>query len=296
MKKPYLTRLEHWARWMLPRSEAEDVIADYREIVGDPPRPEEELLQDLGKPRKVIRTLIQKKPYYTWLAVFAVLAACILIPARSPLPFGSWPIFNNLFSTHRIPPPGLSWFFYIPGLSWLFVIPEIPWCFLFIAVGLILSLIWFRPRKEEPNPPLSRPILIALAVELALMGVVWWCFYQITLLDGILYQPALIPHWFDAMTGRETLHSDWMMEAMEWGGAAAGVFGVAALVKARTQNRRWRAVYVMSLSLMMLAFCLLSMSGSMDPATPTADPFADTRRLCLTITLLGLAGTGASLC
>ena len=74
------------------------------------------------------------------------------------------------------------------------------------------------------------------------------------------------------------------------------MFGVAALVKARTQNRRWRAVYVMSLSLMMLAFCPLCMFGSMDPTATLADSFAYTRRLCLIITLLGLAGTGASLC
>ena len=273
MKKNYMTRLERAARWRLPREEAEDVIADYRDIAADP-----EMLRGLDKPRNVLRPLTQKKPYYTWLAVFAVLAACILIPASSPLPGGSWFVFSNLFSPYGI------------------LIPGIPWCFHFVAVGLILSLIWFRPRKGEPNPPLSRPILTALAVELALMGVVWWCFYQTTLLDGFLYQPALIPDWFLAMTGRETLHGHWMMSALEWGGAAAGVFGVIALVKARTQNRRWRAVYFMSLSLMLLAFCLLSMFSSMDPTATLADSFAYTRRLCLAITLLGVAGTGVSLC
>ena len=46
MKKDYMTRLERAARWRLPPQEAEDVIADYREMVGDPPRPEEELLRD----------------------------------------------------------------------------------------------------------------------------------------------------------------------------------------------------------------------------------------------------------
>lgn len=277
MKKNYLARLERWARWLLPRAEAEDVIADYQDIVGDPPRSYEELLRDLGKPRDAIRPLTQKKPYYTWLAVFAVMAACILIPASSPLPGGSWFVFSNLFSPYGI------------------LIPGIPWCFHFIAVGLILSLIWFRPRKGEPNPPLSRPILIALVVELVLMGVVWWCFYQTALPDGFLYQPALIPDWFLAMTGRETLHGHWMMSALEWGGAAAGVFGVIALVKARTQNRRWRAVYFMSLSLMMLAFCLLSLFSSLDPL-PAAELWVRTRQICLAITVFGLVGTGVALC
>ena len=69
MKKDYMTRLERWARWMLPRQEAEDVLADYRDIVADP-----ELAQDLGKPRAVIWALADRKSYYTWLGVFAALA------------------------------------------------------------------------------------------------------------------------------------------------------------------------------------------------------------------------------
>ena len=38
MKKDYMTRLERAARWRLSREEAEDVIADYRDIVGMTPR------------------------------------------------------------------------------------------------------------------------------------------------------------------------------------------------------------------------------------------------------------------
>ena len=47
MKKDYMTRLERAVRWRLPPQEAEDVIADYREIVGNPPRSEEELLKSM---------------------------------------------------------------------------------------------------------------------------------------------------------------------------------------------------------------------------------------------------------
>ena len=36
MKKDYMTRLERAVRWRLQPQEAEDVIADYREIVGNP--------------------------------------------------------------------------------------------------------------------------------------------------------------------------------------------------------------------------------------------------------------------
>ena len=63
MKKDYMARLEWAARWRLPPQEANDVIADYRDIVGDPPRPEDELLRDLGSPRAAIRPLTPQKQY-----------------------------------------------------------------------------------------------------------------------------------------------------------------------------------------------------------------------------------------
>lgn len=278
MKKDYMTRLERAAHWRLPPREAEDVIADYRDIVGTPPRPDDELLRDLGKPRDVMKPLVQKKSYYTWLAAFAVMAACILIPADSPLPFGLYHVFDCLF--------------YPDGI----LIPGIPWCFHFIVVGLILSLIWFRPRKGEPKAPLPRPVIVTLLVELALMGMVWWYFYQLSLFpDGFFFQPALITHWFDAAIGRTTLHGSWAAEALEWGGAAAGVAGVVALVKARIQNRRWRAAYFMGLSLMMLAYCVLGLHSSMDP-TDFASTWAYTQQLCTAITVIGILGTGVALC
>ena len=68
MKKDYMTRLERWARWMLPRQEAEDVIADYRDIVAD-----EELFRELDTPQNVIKPLVQKRPYYAWLAAFILM-------------------------------------------------------------------------------------------------------------------------------------------------------------------------------------------------------------------------------
>lgn len=279
MKKDYMARLERAARWRLPRQEAEDVIADYRDIVGNPPRPDDELIRDLGRPRDVVRPLAQPRRYYTWLAVFAVMAACILIPAESPLPLGSWLIWDSLFSPYGFPIPGVPLFLH------------------FMVIGLALSLVWFRPGQGEPKAPLPRPVIIALLAELALMGVVWWCFYQITLYpDGIMFQPALVSDWWYSKIGAVTLNGHWMATALEWGGAAVGAAGVVGLVKARTQNRRWRAVYFMSLSLMMLAFCVLGLFSSMDLDLTPTDPWAYTRQLCLEITVIGLIGTGVSLC
>ena len=277
MKKDYMTRLERAARWRLPPQEAEDVIADYRDIVGSPPRPEEELHREVGDPEQVVKLLMTPpREYRIWQVVFTVMAACILIPAISPLPGGPWFVFHNLFPHYGTLPLG----------------------FCFVVVGLILSLVWFRPQKGEPKAPLPRPVIVTLIVELALMAAVWWCIYQLAQYpDGILFQPALVTTWFDARIGQTTLHLYWVADALEWGGAAVGVVGVVGLVKARTRNRRWRAVYCMSLSLMMLALCVLSLYSFMDPTEggrATVEAF--TRQCSAVITILGILGTGVSLC
>ena len=274
MKKDYMTRLERVARWRLPPKEAYDVIADYREMVGDPPRPEEELLQDLGKPRDVIKPLVQPKQYHTWLAVFVVMAACIFIPGASPLPGGLYFVWFNLF--YDIAVPGLTL------------------CRLFLIAGTAVSLVWFRPRREEPRTPLPLSIPIALAVLLVFMGLVWWVSWQLTPYPhGVLTNPI----W------RLSVDFYWPMAnyyeggnllalLLEWSAIPLIVLGIAALVKARTRDRRWRAVYILSLSAMMLAFCVLSMLTSMDISAPLVFPL----QYSVEITLIGLVGAGVALC
>lgn len=274
MKKPYLTQLEGWAHWMLPRPEAEDVLADYRDIVGDPPRSGGELLRDLGKPRDVIRPLAQNKPYYTWLAVFAVLAACLLIPAISPLPGGLYPVWFTLFD---------------PGG---FLIPGVPLFLYFLAGGIAVSLIWFRPRRGEPKAPLPRPIPVLLAAELVLLAAVWWLSWQLTLYpDGIFTEQSF---WLPSLiyVGPCTESSSIFMVLLEWASPIIAILGTVALVKARTRNRRWRAVYVLSLSLLMLDFCVLNTLTSMDWSVDWAFPL----QYSVEITAIGLIGTGVSLC
>lgn len=272
MKKDYMTRLERAARWRLPANEAEEVIADYREMVGDPPRPEEELLRDLGKPRDAIRSLIQPRQYRIWLAVFAAMAACIFIPGTCPLPGGSYFLWFNLFHTG---------------------IPSFNFCRLFLIAGTAVSLVWFHPRREEPRKPLPRSILIALAALLILMGFVWWVSWQLALYpDGALANPIFhlyVDFWWP--TSDFYVGGNLLSLLLEWISLPLIILGITALVKARTRDRRWRAVYILSLSAMMLAFCVLAVLTSMDPVTPVFP-----LRYSVEITLIGLVGMGVALC
>lgn len=271
MKKDYMTRLEGWARWMLPPREAEDVIADYRDIVAD-----DELRRGLGKPREVIAPLTTKKAYRAWLAVFAAMAACILIPADSPLPLGLYPVWYTLFS-----PDG-------------FIIPGVPMFLWFMMTGLTLSLIWFRPRRGEGKAPLPRSILIVLAALLAVMGLIWWTFWQITLYpDGALANPVfLLPYGFWWPLADIYVGGNLLSFLLEWSAVPLAAVGMTGLVKARVRDRRWRAVYFLSLSVMMLALAVLALLTSM----AVSPEHLDTWRLCIEITVLGLIGTGVSLC
>lgn len=153
MKKDYMTRLERWARWMLPHQEAEDVLADYRDIVGTPPRPDDELLRDLGKPRNVIRPLTTPKVYRIWLAVFIVMTVCILAP-------------------------GVSGTTFIGAVLWLYLFDgfaSYPYGAYLAVLGAVTALVWFRWQgRKEGKLPKAIPVL--LAVFLACIGwVMWFC-------------------------------------------------------------------------------------------------------------------------
>ena len=273
LKKNYMTRLERTARWRLPPKEADDVIADYQEMVGDPPRPEEELLRELGRPRDVIKPLVQPKQYRIWLAVFAVMTACIFIPGTCPLPGGSYFLWFRLFHTG---------------------IPSFNFCRLFLIAGTAVSLVWFRPGRGESRTPLPRSILIALAVLLAVMGLVWWVSWQLTLYpDGALTNPIFhLPKGFWWPMANYYEGGNLLSFLLEWSALPLIILGIAALVKARTRDRRWRAVYILSLSAMMLAFCVLAVLTSMDFTAPLVFPLEHS----VEITLIGLVGAGVALC
>ena len=273
LKKDYMAGLEGWARWMLPRREAEEVIADYREIAGDP-----ELSRGLARPRDAVRPLADKKAYRAWLAAFAAMAACLLIPGVSPLPGGPYPVWFSLFNSDGS------------------LIPGVPMYLYFMAVGIATAMIWFRPRPEEPKAPLPRAVSVILAAELVLLAAVWWMSWQIALYpDGVFTDQAF---WLPVLVyvGPLTYASHILAILLGWSSIPLTVLGIAALVKARTRDRRWRAVYVLSLAVLMLAFAVLALLTSMDVSSEPDTWWIPTCQRCIEITAIGLLGTGASLC
>lgn len=80
MAKDYLKRLELAARWRLPPEEAEEVAADYREMLAEPGdiQPPE---ARWGPPAQAVQLLEKPGQYRRWLAFFGLMAACVVLPA-----------------------------------------------------------------------------------------------------------------------------------------------------------------------------------------------------------------------
>lgn len=271
MKKSYIVRLERWARWMLPRQEAEDVIADYRDIVGSPPRPQEELAQDLGRPRDVVRQLTTRRAYRTWLAAFAVMAVCILALGISPTGPG-YPIWLVFFNSWNHSPSG-------PILA---------------VPGLVTALVWFR-RQGEKKGRLPRAIPILLAVLLAYIGAVllfcWVCSQDYNYFAAIwgMMEPLIGP--------RNLIPKFFYLSrlAMVYTCPLLALAGMLGLVKARTDDRRWAAVYILALAAILSALLVIHLSTSLDVSA--AEEGARTMLIRASIVAaIGLAGTGVALC
>lgn len=288
MKKDYMARLERAARWRLPREEAEDVIADYRDIVGMTPRSEEELRREVGDPEQVVKLLVSPpRAYRVWQVVFGLMAACILIPGASPhAPF--WWIWDACFAG---PYGGGTGIFHVFS----------HWGPILAGVGLIVSLVWFRRmgRKEERLPKaviiLTAALLVwtgaLLLVEraalrdpqgfAALLGEVPWTWFGVPIMGG-----RMVP-----------LSTKLMGDVLQYGGTIIAFLGVYALVKARTGDRRWAAVYCLSTAVMLVSMESLAVFSAMDPSVFSADSWWHAQiGYHLAILAVGAAGAGVALC
>ena len=284
MKKDYMTRLERAARWRLPPQEAEDVIADYRDIVSNPPRTEEELRREVGDPEQVIKLLVSPpRAYRTWQVVFGILAFCILSLGISGtlLGFPFWELY------------------FLRGLSdWRFGYGESPYNALIVAaLGLVTALVWFRWKgyKSERFP---KAILILVGVLTVWTGGILLADLLI-LRDPVGFSEALgeVPSFIGPNLTVSLSVRIWNY-VLAYSALAMALLGTFALVRARTQDRRWAAVYVLAMGALLVPLQILDMYGSMDP---TYNPFVENWYLPYlgqhaATFVVGLLGAGVALC
>lgn len=270
--KNWLSRFARAARWYLPPAEADDVIGDYRELLAEDARSEEDLYRELGKPRLAVKPLTDHRAYRIWLAVFAVTAACILALGISPWDYVLW--------------------------EWLFVNRPFG-----CQLGAVLALlgaagavVWFR-RKGHKGETLLRGVpvlLVILLVWLALvLGASWaWLHDPLGFAEMWGEMPSLLGP--ERMVSRSIQIS---LDVMCYGAPLLAAVGVFALVKARTADRRWAAVYVLAMTAMLVSLKQLAVISdmSMDPGHEWAVLSGYFYRW-VTLAAVGLVGTGVALC
>lgn len=266
MRRDYLSRLSRAARWYLPTAEAAEVLEDYREIVEG--RSEEELRRDLGTPREAMKQLAQPKAYRRWLAVFAVLAVCVLLPAVDP-------ILEGFSLTAWLSGMYAHMFWNSNGDIARFSMPLFP-------LGIALSLAWFQRNGGRGRAPSKKSIPV---LTLILLGIAWvWFLFW-----------AILAERFDVI--------DFLFPDMTWvvrliiclNILIAGAAGMTGLIKSRLEDRRWRAMYIWGLTGVVLNTFLWQVLTSMtfDSSNGWQGPYWI--RLAF-ITAVGLIGTAVSLC
>lgn len=275
-REQYLKKFSRAVRWRLPPQESEEAIADYRELIFQPERDESKLVEELGDPVQATHLLTDVKAYRRWLAVFAVLAFCVIQPFLWV--FLGWNICYD-----------------IPLLSFL----QERWRPLpLLTVGLLLSLIWFR-RWGRKSGTIPKGLIIALCAVLAAgIGTVADMWY-VTGLKLDTHEFA----WVDGMlTDRVTIirEAHVLLYVMMWVGLFAMTAGLIGLVLSRTRDRRWSALYLLTLTLLILLAVAGAHFNAMDFSIYYRDNVYDVRSVLfgdlIPVAIVGLIGTGVALC
>lgn len=129
-KEQYLKRFSRAVRWRLGSREAAEAIADYRELIFQEERDESKLVEELGEPIQAAHLLTDVRTYRRWLVVFGILALGLFLQAKwcwTGLPFIRF-----------------SWDYELYGEGWRGSAV--------MAVGLVLSLVWFRRHGQKSGP------------------------------------------------------------------------------------------------------------------------------------------------
>lgn len=266
-KQQYMAKFSRSARWRLGAVEAEEAINDYREMVFEEERKEETLVEELGDPVQAAWLLTEAREYKRWLWVFGILTLGLALCA-----IWNW--------------SGLTFFWF----SWDYALYGEAWrCIAVLAVGIVLSQLWFR-RYGRKSGTLSARLLLALtAVGIFVFGTMALSWY------------VFGPKFLDVYAETYPRDIPWQIilqrELILDGGLACVLIAPAGLIMARCYDRRWLALYTLALTAAVLCIMMEFWLHSMDL---TYAMLNDTRgyvfSLVVPVGAVGLIGTGVALC
>lgn len=157
--------------------------------------------------------------------------------------------------------------------------------------ALLLAFFWFQLRGTRENGGrLPRGFIPVMSVQAVLFLFVWVLIYfslntEVLVWLASLHYPSMVGQLFYRF-----------LCVIRGGSFLLGLYG---LVSARLGDRRWRAVYIFALLTITLAGALIAVLSNMDLGGflgSMIKGFLPEFWNCLLITVIGLAGTGVSLC
>lgn len=266
----YFEQLSLAARWLLPHEEAKDMIEDYKDILFDLRGPEE-AYQHFGPPWKPVVETIEPVKVRRWHVAFLYMMFCTLFPLLYR--FSSGGIYDpelcfNLLVTGFVLWLGwevllagkysklMFWLLGIGGSALVIICGMVMPAYLAafwrngspipinepetFCLGAVISLIYFGFGKMRGmgNRKFSKPLLASiLIVFLAVAAVYWFTYYSLYVnVYPIAYHESFFNVVFTLLLILFTLSA------------------VASIFLSKLYDRRWRAVFI--LSLVGIAFCM----------------------------------------
>jgi len=259
-KERYFAQLSRRVRWRLPPKEAEEALADYDEILENFPS------EDKKQLHQELGTPAQAARSLGTAEVYLhwLLAFSAMMLCLVV------PAFLLLVGQHHGHPEGMVIVFYLAGVA--------------------ISLVWFWPGRA-PRYGFFLPwklFMGLLTLLLTAVVIVFALYVFYGLISG--QWEVLPPQYFGPVS---------IIVLRACGGIAA-LLGVAGLIEARMDDRRWRALYIMALTVMFLCDAVMAhLTGLNIPATGTAAYAEYMLRWAQSmgiLSTLGLVGTVAALC
>jgi hypothetical protein len=211
-KQTYLTKFTRAARWYLSPPEAAEVTADYQSMLAESGDRDRDPSIEFGQPDRAAWLLREPMSYLRWLAAFAGMALCLLVP-------------ELLLLTGRFPRPT----YYLGAL---------------FVVGTAVALLSFRRRKTERSD-LPRGLLPAILVLCAVLAAM--CLTLLALSQGV---------WFSRLPLEQ--YGPFAQLLLSLTGTVACVLGLLGLIQARLSDQQWAALYIVSLTVLMI--CAIEMA------------------------------------
>lgn len=226
-KSEYIGHFSQNAKWKLSYQEAEEVIEDYEGFFSQSGRDEHDICLELGNPTAAVKALSSRMSYGYWLTIFSIQAIALFVP-----------YFILLASN--------------PPLSFILSHPDVnPHIILTLAgFGVMVSLVFFRPQKKYLDKKIPKTIFFSLVVLFLfafILGIlVTVFFYQLYDTNTIPFYSLLLP------------------SILFLSGTLFTAAGIWSLIKSRICDRRWRAVYILALTLLLITISIFDLLTSLD--------------------------------